>query len=258
MGSTEAECEVFRLKRVNLILDKEVKNSSAVCICIVDYVASCVLNGVLERASVSGVLILNIRKTCTKVTATVSNLTRNAVEASLYIVAKVANRITYTIKALKHRSVYAVKALTKSLLNCRLSELNVVEVAENCGIVEACRKVSLCCTRRTATTTRATASASVNYDRLGITLTSATAKATAVIVAKTAVSKCEEQKYNPKFVIVKAFYPLLLMLTIRISSAYLFSYRENLGNCCGLVGELYLFIAYALPLTILCIAFGSD
>ena len=27
---------------------------------------------------------------------------------------------------------------------------------------------------------------------------------------------------------------------------------------CGLVGELYLFIAYALPLTMLRVAFGSD
>jgi hypothetical protein len=35
-------------------------------------------------------------------------------------------------------------------------------------------------------------------------------------------------------------------------------YSSSPVGCCGLVGGLYLFTSYALPLTILCIAFGSD
>ena len=50
---------------------------------------------------------------------------------------------------------------------------------------------------------------------------------------------------------------MFLCFFIRISSAYLFTLANAVG-CCGLVDGLYLFTVYALPLTMLCIAFGSD
>lgn len=59
------------------------------------------------------------------------------------------------------------------------------------------------------------------------------------------------------FVIYKAFYPYILMISFLISSAYLFTLDFTLG-CRGLVGRLYLFTPYALPLAILRITFGSD
>ena len=63
--------------------------------------------------------------------------------------------------------------------------------------------------------------------------------------------------YSFSFVIVLTFYSILLILVIRISSAYLFIFNLMV-RCRGLLERLYLFTLYALPLTILNIAFGSD
>nr|DAE35563.1 MAG TPA: hypothetical protein [Caudoviricetes sp.] len=58
--------------------------------------------------------------------------------------------------------------------------------------------------------------------------------------------------HYPIFVTVKIFYPLLLIVS------YKFSISFHQLRCPCLVGRLYLFTTYALPLTRLNLAFGSD
>jgi hypothetical protein len=81
----------------------------------------------------------------------------------LGVVTKSAYGIIYTVKALKNCGVYTIEALTKCLLNTRLTEFEVIKVVENCGVVKSCGEVSLRSTSRatmTATeTTKATAKA---------------------------------------------------------------------------------------------------
>jgi hypothetical protein len=55
-------------------------------------------------------------------------------------------------------------------------------------------------------------------------------------------------------VILQAFYPIVLYLSFRYSSAYLFTPK----GCLGLLGRLYLFTPYALRLVQLCCTFTSD
>jgi hypothetical protein len=53
-------------------------------------------------------------------------------------------------------------------------------------------------------------------------------------------------------VITEAFYPLFLTVSSELSISF------HLVRCRGLVEGLYLFTLYALPLTTLRVAFGSD
>ena len=113
-------------------------------------------------ASVSLVSILHISDCRTGVTATFSDLARKSVETCLGVVTKSAYGIVYTVKALQNCGVYTIKALTKCLLNTCLTEGEVIEFADNCGVVETCGKVSLCSTSRANTmiaTTKATETA---------------------------------------------------------------------------------------------------
>ena len=65
---------------------------------------------------------------------------------------------------------------------------------------------------------------------------------------------CGLQKVRIQCVIPQAFYPVALTVHLPVSSAYLFT---PVG-CRGLVEGLYRFTLYALPLTTLGVAFGSD
>ena len=65
---------------------------------------------------------------------------------------------------------------------------------------------------------------------------------------------CGLQKVRIQCVIPQAFYPVALTVLLPVSSAYLFT---PVG-CRGLVEGLYRFTLYALPLTTVAVAFGSD
>jgi hypothetical protein len=60
-----------------------------------------------------------------------------------------------------------------------------------------------------------------------------------------------------RFVILRIFYFLVLTLPFRVRPAYLFTFNLMIRYR-GLVDGLYLFTIYALPLTKLNLAFGSD
>lgn len=117
------------------------------------------------------------------------------IKSALYIVSKVANCVIHAIEALHNSCIYAVKALTKCLLNASLTKRKVVEVCEDCGVVKACGKVCYCCTwlATTARTARATV---VNDDRLCIALTTTVSTAVTALTTPTS-TKCEEKNDNP-------------------------------------------------------------
>jgi hypothetical protein len=70
---------------------------------------------------------------------------------------------------------------------------------------------------------------------------------------------CPLMELNFSFVIAKAFYPLLLIISYKLSISF---HVLNSETCCGLVAGLYSlmsFTYYALPLIrILNLIFGSD
>ena len=77
---------------------------------------------------------------------------RQAVKASLYVVAQSAYGIVYTVKALHYGLLDSVEALTERLLNTCLTELDVIETVEDSGVVESCGEVCLRSDRRTIAT----------------------------------------------------------------------------------------------------------
>lgn len=126
------------------VLNKEVKDSTCV-----------VLSALNDVKGVSLVSILYISDCRTGVTATFCELARKSVETCLGVVTKSAYGIIYAIKALKNCGVYTIEALTESLLNTCLTEFEVIEVVQYGRVVEACGKVSLCCTSRATMRTAA-------------------------------------------------------------------------------------------------------
>ncbi len=92
LGCTEAECEVFRLKRVNLILRQEVKNCSAVRICIVDNITGAIVNSVSCFARLISEVVVGVCKASLKKSLRYTALI-------LYLTTEVAERTFYAVKA---------------------------------------------------------------------------------------------------------------------------------------------------------------
>jgi hypothetical protein len=159
-------------------LGQEIKDCSAVGIGIVNDVTGAIVDSVSSVASLICDGVFHIRNRGTGVTAALCQLRGQIACVLCRLIAEGTHSIVNTVETLKDCGVHTIETLTQSVLNA-------VKVVENCGIVETCGKVCLCCTRR------ATATA--------LTCTIATAEATKASV--TAPSK-EEQNDDPPSAVI--------------------------------------------------------
>jgi hypothetical protein len=179
LRSLELQGLVLSGQSGNLILSQEVKDCTAVRICVVDDVTGGAVDSVLESAGVGLVLISYTINGTLGLAAAVSDLVTDGVETTLHIVAQVADGIINTVKALENGGVYTVKALAQGLLNTSLTQSEVIQVGQYSGIVEASGKISLSGTGVATISTALTAT-----------------KATAEAVAATAPTE-QQQDDNP-------------------------------------------------------------